>query len=48
MLWNSPIPDFFNLKTLILGVVGWYVVFGFVQQGLAQVDSCKRDLERVS
>lgn len=38
MIWNaSIIPSPFWLKHLILGVIGWFVVFGLVQQGLRQV-----------
>ncbi len=37
MLWNSPLPSTFFLKHLFLGVISWFVVFGFVQQGLRQV-----------
>ncbi len=37
MIWNSPIPGTLNLKYVLIGVVGWYVVFGLVQQGLKQV-----------
>ncbi len=37
MLWNSPIPNPFYLKYLVLGTVGWFIVFGLVQQGLRQV-----------
>ena len=41
MLWNSPLlsqPDSLELiKHLLLGVVGWYVAFTMIQQGLRQV-----------
>lgn len=37
MIWNSPIPNPMNLKHALVGVAGWFVVFGFVQQGLKQV-----------
>ena len=37
MLWNSPIPSPLFVKHAILGAVGWFVVFGLVQQGLRQV-----------
>ncbi|MCW5978782.1 MAG: PrsW family intramembrane metalloprotease [Bryobacteraceae bacterium] len=37
MIWNSPLPPVMNLKYFALGVVGWFVVFGLVQQGLWQV-----------
>jgi protease PrsW len=37
MLWNSPIPGTFYLKYLLIGLVGWFVIFGLVQEGLKQV-----------
>jgi RsiW-degrading membrane proteinase PrsW (M82 family) len=38
MIWNaSIIPSPFWIKHLALGVAGWFVVFGLVQQGLRQV-----------
>jgi hypothetical protein len=37
MIWNSPIPSPFFVKHLILGGIGWFVVFGMVQQGLWQI-----------
>jgi RsiW-degrading membrane proteinase PrsW (M82 family) len=37
MTWNSPLPSPMFVKHLLLGVLGWFVVFGFVQQGLRQV-----------
>jgi len=37
MLWNSPIPSPLWSKHLALGLVGWFVLFGLVQQGLRQV-----------
>jgi RsiW-degrading membrane proteinase PrsW (M82 family) len=37
MIWNSPLPAFGYVKHLALGVAGWFVVFGLVQQGLSQV-----------
>ncbi len=37
MLWNSPLPSPLWSKHVILGVVGWFVLFGLVQQGLRQV-----------
>jgi RsiW-degrading membrane proteinase PrsW (M82 family) len=45
MLWNSPLPNLFQLKTVVLGLVGWYVVFGMVQQGLTQVRLSKHALQ---
>jgi RsiW-degrading membrane proteinase PrsW (M82 family) len=38
MIWDFPyLPSFFFLKYIALGLVAWYVLFGFVQQGLRQV-----------
>jgi RsiW-degrading membrane proteinase PrsW (M82 family) len=41
MMWNSPVlndPDSLQLvKHLFLGVIGWYVAFTMIQQGLRQV-----------
>ena len=38
MTWDFPyIPSVFFLKFIGLGLVAWYVLFGFVQQGLRQV-----------
>jgi RsiW-degrading membrane proteinase PrsW (M82 family) len=39
MLWNSPLSNAvpYYLLPLALGVIGWFVVFGLVQQGLRQV-----------
>jgi hypothetical protein len=37
MLWNSPFQLPFELKHIGIGVVGWFVVFGLVQQGLHQI-----------
>jgi RsiW-degrading membrane proteinase PrsW (M82 family) len=37
MLWNSPFQLPFELKHILIGIVGWFVVFGLVQQGLHQI-----------
>jgi RsiW-degrading membrane proteinase PrsW (M82 family) len=37
MLWNAPFQLPFELKHIGIGIVGWFVVFGLVQQGLHQV-----------
>jgi RsiW-degrading membrane proteinase PrsW (M82 family) len=37
MIWNAPIPSPFNVVQLSMGVIGWIVVLGLVQQGLQQV-----------
>ncbi len=51
MAWNSPLPSPLFLKHLILGVLGWFIVFGLVQQGLWQVrdeqlEQTKQELHR--
>jgi hypothetical protein len=37
MLWNAPFETPFELHHIVLGIVGWFVVFGLVQQGLHQI-----------
>jgi protease PrsW len=37
MLWDSPLPSPWYSLQVGIGVVGWYVIFGLVQQGLKQV-----------
>jgi RsiW-degrading membrane proteinase PrsW (M82 family) len=37
MLWDSPIELPYEALQIGLGIVGWYVIFGMVQQGLRQV-----------
>jgi RsiW-degrading membrane proteinase PrsW (M82 family) len=37
MIWNSPIPDTFYAKYLVLGAAAWLLVLGFIQDGLKQV-----------
>ena len=37
MLWNAPFQLPFEMKFIGIGIVGWFVVFGLVQQGLHQV-----------
>ena len=37
MLWNSPFQLPFELNHIGIGIVGWFVVFGLVQQGLYQI-----------
>jgi RsiW-degrading membrane proteinase PrsW (M82 family) len=46
MIWNSPLPSPFFVKHLVLGFVGWFVLFGFVQQGLRQVKNLQRETTR--
>jgi RsiW-degrading membrane proteinase PrsW (M82 family) len=37
MVWNSPVQLPFYLKYVVLGAIGWFVIFALVQQGLKQV-----------
>jgi protease PrsW len=37
MAWDSPFSSPFNVHLIVLGVIGWFVVFGLVQQGLRQI-----------
>lgn len=37
MVWNAPITTPFELHRFALGAIGWFVVFGIVQQGLRQI-----------
>ena len=37
MLWNSSFQLPFELNHIGIGIVGWFVVFGLVQQGLHQI-----------
>lgn len=39
MIWNAPLPSPLYARHLAVGVVGWMVVFGLVQEGLRQVRS---------
>jgi RsiW-degrading membrane proteinase PrsW (M82 family) len=43
MVWDSPLQVPFYAVQLTIGVVGWYVVFGLVQQGLRQVKTEQTD-----
>ena len=45
MLWNCPLNPPFYLKELVLGAVGWFVIWGLVQQGLRQVRDEQRAAE---
>ena len=44
MLWNAPFQTPFELHHLVLGIVGWFVVFGLVQQGLHQIREEQNEL----
>jgi protease PrsW len=37
MAWDAPFSSPFNIHLIALGIVGWFVVFGLVQQGLRQI-----------
>ena len=37
MTWDSPFTSPFDIHLIVLGVIGWFVVFGLVQQGLRQI-----------
>jgi protease PrsW len=37
MAWDAPFSSPFDLHLIVLGVIGWFVVFGLVQQGLRQI-----------
>ena len=47
MLWNAPFQTPFEIHHLALGSVGWFVVFGLVQQGLHQIREEQRALAPV-
>ena len=46
MLWNAPFQLPLEMKPVAIGVVGWFVVFGLVQQGLHQVREQQEKLVR--
>jgi RsiW-degrading membrane proteinase PrsW (M82 family) len=52
MIWNASfIPSPLWIKHIILGVIGWFILFGIVQQGLkqvkaAQIEQVKEELSR--
>jgi RsiW-degrading membrane proteinase PrsW (M82 family) len=37
MTWDAPFSSPFDVHLIGLGIVGWFVVFGLVQQGLRQI-----------
>jgi hypothetical protein len=37
MAWDSPFSSPFDIHLFALGAIGWFVVFGLVQQGLRQI-----------
>lgn len=37
MIWNSPVELPFYAKNIILGVVGWIIIFSLIQSGLKQI-----------
>jgi RsiW-degrading membrane proteinase PrsW (M82 family) len=46
MLWNMPLPSPLFLRHLALGGIGWFVVFGFVQEGLRQIKGEQAAIQR--
>jgi RsiW-degrading membrane proteinase PrsW (M82 family) len=49
MLWNSPWPGPpFHPKEVLLGTVGWFLIWGLVQQGLRQVRVLQEEEAKVS
>ena len=47
MIWNTSfIPSPLWSKHIILGVIGWFIVFGIVQQGLKQVKQAQLEQAR--
>jgi RsiW-degrading membrane proteinase PrsW (M82 family) len=48
MLWNAPFQSPFQLHHIGLGIVGWFVVFGLVQQGLHQIREEQNALARAN
>jgi RsiW-degrading membrane proteinase PrsW (M82 family) len=46
MLWNAPVQLPFELVHIGIGIVGWFVVFGLVQQGLHQIREQQAELAR--
>ncbi|MEO8027579.1 MAG: PrsW family glutamic-type intramembrane protease [Bryobacteraceae bacterium] len=46
MLWNAPFDLPFQIKQLTIGFLGWFVLFGLVQQGLRQVRDVQIDLAK--
>jgi len=46
MLWNAPFQLPFELHHIAIGIVGWFVVFGLVQQGLHQIREQQEGLVR--
>jgi RsiW-degrading membrane proteinase PrsW (M82 family) len=47
MIWNSPLPSPLFIVPLVVGIVGWYVIFGLVQQGLQQIKQ-EQDIAKAS
>ncbi len=46
MLWNTPFQLPFYSKQIVLGFLGWFVLFGLVQQGLKQVREVQVELAK--
>ena len=37
MIWDGPWATPFDVHLIGLGIIGWFIVFGVVQQGLRQI-----------
>jgi protease PrsW len=48
MAWDSPFSWPFDLHLIGLGIVGWFVVFGLVQQGLWQIRNEQFQISQVN
>ena len=46
MLWNTPYQLPFYIEQIVLGFLGWFVLFGLVQQGLKQVRDVQVELAK--
>lgn len=50
MIWNAEfsilaIPVFYDIKFLLLGIIGWVICFRLVQVGLGQLNEARKNLE---
>ena len=46
MFYNSPLPSPLYIKEVIVAIVSWIVILGFLQQGLHQVRRAQQDAAR--
>jgi RsiW-degrading membrane proteinase PrsW (M82 family) len=47
-IWNSnfnilPIPIFYDIKYLLLGIIAWTICFMLVQTGLKQLNTARQE-----